>query len=173
MSTTECRNTHDDCGFLCRCDKRAGNHMLCSGWSDPAGGFVDWPNPAWEPPRTTEKASAASTVRELASKLTSAQAAVEGSERAAQSWTPAQRMLVEVAITKVAESCAEFTTDQIWAILGDQVPKTAGMAAMLRKATGKGFIEATDKYADSQREDREDHDQGRRLRVWRSRMYSK
>jgi hypothetical protein len=167
---TECHNAHDDEGTSIPCDKTRENHRTCSGWSDREGGFIDWPNPSWEPPKTTEKASAAQTVRRLASKFTGAEAGVEGSERASASWTPTQRMLVEAAITQVAESCAEFTTDQIWGALGDRVPKTAGMAAMLRKASAKGLIEATDKYADSRRADRDDHDQGRRLRVWRSRM---
>jgi hypothetical protein len=92
-----------------------------------------------------------------------------GSERAAKSWTPTEQRLVEVAITEAAEKHGEFTTDAVWAILGDTVPKTAGMAAMLKRVESRGFISKTDKHADSTRE-RGDHDAGRRLTVWKSRM---
>lgn len=165
----ECRNQEVVDGELVVCDKITRNHRHCSGWSDRHGGYVDWQNPSWTPPKTADKETAKSRVHELARKVPGPQAAAQGSERAAQSWTPTERLLVESAITLVAEQCDEFTTDQIWIALGDQVPKTAGMAAMLKRASAAGFIEATEKYADSQRE-RDDHDHGRRLRVWRSRM---
>lgn len=161
---TECRNPHPDGEAVC--DKTAPNHHSCSGWSDRAGGFVDWPNPGWTPPAVkTDLKSAESGLRAMAAKLGGAQ----GSERAAKSWTPAEQLLVEAAITEAAEHNAEFTTDAVWAILGDRVRKTAGMAAMLKRAEGKGFIAKTDRYADSTRE-RDDHDAGRRLVIWTSRM---
>lgn len=167
---SECRNRHDDGGQVLFCDKPSGNHMHCSGWSDRAGGFVDWPNPGYTPPKVVQDAPAAtSRLQAMANRVNGAQAGKEGSERAADSWTPAQQLTVESVITEVATRQSEFTTDDLWAALGTMVPKTAGMAAMLRRATSKGLIEATDRYADSTRE-RADHDQGRRLRVWRSRM---
>jgi hypothetical protein len=167
---SECRNRHDDGGEILFCDKPPGNHMNCSGWSDRLSGFKDWPNPAYTAPKVAQDAPAASSrLQTMANRVNGAQAGKEGSERAAASWTPAQRKMVESAITEVAARQDEFTTDDLWGVLGQTVPKTAGMAAMLRQATSRGFIEPTDRHADSQRE-RTDHDQGRRLRVWRSRM---
>ena len=161
---SECRNPEPEGDAVC--DKTAPNHHHCSGWSDRAGGFVDWPNPAWTPSAVkADLKSAKNGLKAMAAKLGGA----EGSERAAKSWTPAEQLLVEAAITEAAEQHGEFTTDAVWAILGDTVPKTAGMAAILKRAEGKGFIAKTDQYADSTRE-RGDHDAGRRLVVWKSRM---
>lgn len=151
------------------CDKTVPNHHHCSGWSNLAGGFVDWPNSGWTPPATKSDVksvkSAESGLRAMAAKL----GGMAGSERAAKSWSPTEQLLVETAIAEAAEQHGEFTTDAVWAILGDTVPKTSGMAAMLKRAEGKGFISKTDKTADSTRE-RADHDAGRRLVVWESRM---
>lgn len=160
----ECRNPQPDGDAVC--DKTAPNHHSCSGWSERAGGYVDWKNPGWTPtaPKRDLK-SAESGLRAMAAKL----GGMEGSERAAKSWSPAEQLVVEAAITEAAEHHAEFTTDAVWALLGERVPKTAGMAAMLKRAEGKGFIAKTDRYADSTRE-RGDHDAGRRLVVWRSLM---
>lgn len=161
---TECRNPQPEGDAVC--DKTAPNHHSCSGWSNRVGGYVDWFNPSWTPPATkSDLKSAESGLRAMAAKLGGA----EGSERAAKTWTPAEQLVVESAITEAAERHAEFTTDAVWAVLGDRVPKTAGMAAMLRRAEGKGFIAKTDRYADSTRE-RDDHDAGRRLVVWKSLM---
>lgn len=167
---SECRNRHDNGSEILFCDKPSGNHRLCSGWSNRAGGYVDWDNPAYTAPKVAQDApKASSRLQDMANRVNGAQAGAEGSERAAASWTPAQRQMVESAITEVATRQDEFTTDDLWGVLDLTVPKTAGMAAMLKKATSQGFIEPTDRYADSTR-DRTDHDQGRRLRVWRSRM---
>lgn len=164
MAASECRSPQP--GGDAVCDKTVPNHHHCSGWSNLAGGFVDWPNPGWTPPATkSDVKSAESGLRAMAAKL----GGMAGSERAAKSWSPTEQLLVETAITEAAEQHGEFTTDAVWAILGDTVPKTAGMAAMLKRAEGKGFISKTDKTADSTRE-RADHDAGRRLVVWKSRM---
>lgn len=165
MTSSECRNRHpEEQGVVC--DKTATNHRNCSGWSDRAGGFVDWLNPSWTPSAAkTDLKSAEGGLRAMAAKL----GGMAGSERAAKSWTPAEQLMVEAAITEAAEKNGEFTTDAVWAILGDRVAKTAGMAAMLKRAEGKGFISKTDKTSDSTRE-RDDHDAGRRLVVWRSLM---
>jgi hypothetical protein len=162
---SECRNAQPDGDAVC--NKTAPNHHSCSGWSDRAGGYVDWKNPGWTPVATAQSdlKGAERGLRAMAAKL----GGMAGSERAAKSWSPAEQLLVEAAITEAAERNGEFTTDAVWAILGDTVPKTAGMAAMLKRAEGKGFISKTDKTTDSTRE-RGDHDAGRRLVVWRSRM---
>jgi hypothetical protein len=167
MTASECGQTSERDGETLRCDKTRPNHKSCSGWSAVRSQHVDWPNPSYEPPKVVESPVAVSKVRALAAKMNSRQAGAEGAERAAQSWTPVQRLLVESAITEVAEQHAEFTTDQVWSVLGDRVPMTSGMSAMCKAAARKGLIEATDRYADSERE-RADHDQGRRLRVWKS-----
>lgn len=164
--SAECGKRHEDGLETLVCNKTSGNHRLCSGWSDRAGGYVDWENPAYEPPKVaSDQPQAESRLRALASKVTGA----NGAERAAASWSDTEHKLVMAAITEVAESQDEFTTDEVWTVLGDTVKKTAGMAAILKQATTQGFIAATDKYRDSRRE-RDDHDSGRRLRVWRSRM---
>lgn len=169
MTRAECGREHVLDGDVLRCDKTGASHKHCSGWSSALGQHVDWPNPGWEPPKARQSPKAESRVRELAEKMNGRHAGAEGSERAARSWTPTQRLLVEAAIAETAERHAEFTTDQIWAALGDRVPMTSGMAAMLQAARKKGLVEPTDRYADSARE-RADHDQGRRLRVWKSLM---
>lgn len=167
---SECRNQHVLGGEVLICDKPSGNHRYCSGWSHLAGGHFDWDNPAYTAPKVAQDApKASSRLQAMANRVNGAQAGAEGSERAARSWTPAQRQMVESAITEVAARQDEFTTDDLWDVLGQAVPKTAGMAAMLKQATARSYIEPTDRYADSTR-DRADHDQGRRLRVWRSRM---
>lgn len=167
MTRTECGREHTLDDVVLRCDKTSANHKHCSGWSAASAQHVDWPNPDWEPPKAQESPQAESKVRKLAAKMNGRHAGAEGAERAAQSWTPAERLLVEAAITCVAEKHGEFTTDQVWAELGDRVPMNSGMSAMLKAAARKGLIESTDRYADSARE-RSDHDQGRRLRVWKS-----
>jgi hypothetical protein len=166
-TTTECGNKYSDEGAVSTCDKTAKNHKLCSGWSDRIGGHIDWPNPEWIPPLVkSDTKTAEADLRAMAAKVKSG---VEGSEHASRSWTDGERKLVELAIAEVAEQVDEFSTDEVWTALGDSVPMTAGMAAMLRAATTKGLIEPTDRYTDSRR-DRADHDGGRRLRVWRSRV---
>jgi hypothetical protein len=165
MTTSECGNKREGGGITC--DKTTKNHKFCSGWSDEAGGHVDWPNPQWSPPKV--KADAKGAEADLRAMAARVNAGAEGSERASRSWTDTERKLVELAIAEVADQVDEFSTDEVWAALGDSVPMTAGMAAMLRAATAQGVIEPTDRYTDSRR-DRADHDGGRRLRVWRSKM---
>jgi hypothetical protein len=165
MAASECGNRHPEKPAT-TCDKAASNHRFCTGWCDQTGGFVDWPNPGWTPAAAkTDLKSAESGLRAMAAKLGGA----EGSERAAKSWSDAEQLVVEAAITEAAEKHSEFTADAVWAVLGDRVKKTAGMAAMLKRVERKGFISKTDKTADSTRE-RGDHDAGRRLTVWKSLM---
>ncbi len=133
-------------GETVRCDKTATNHRHHSGWSWREHGHVDWLNDAYEPPKTQESPVAESKVRTLARRMNSRQAAAEGAEQAAQAWTPVQQLVVESAITEVAEAHGEFTTDQVWAVLGDRVPMTSGLSAMLKAAQRKGLIEATERF---------------------------
>jgi hypothetical protein len=163
MTSTECGNKHVDQGVSCVCDKTSRNHQLCSGWSDRVEGYVDWPNPDYQPPSSAGESATKATVSAIAKR-------VNGAAEPARGWSTGERLLVESAITQVAEQRDEFTVDHVWMVLGDQVPKTTGMAALLKQASSKGYVEATEKYADSRRADRDDHDQGRRLRVWKSLM---
>lgn len=163
---SECGNRHPVRASVF-CSKVTRSHKFCSGYDMAVGDFVDWENPSWTPPKTSASADGAKdTLKAMAARV-DAETGLEGSERAAGSWTPAQRLLVEAAITEVIEHRAEFTADDVWAVLGPDFPKTAGMAAMLTKASKKNLITATDRYADSRRTDRADHDNGRRLRIWR------
>lgn len=161
----ECGNRHPGrAAVVC---SKSRSHKFCSGYDSLVGDFVDWENPTWTPPKTAASTDGAKTTLKAMAARVDAETGLEGSERAAGSWTPAQRLLVEAAITEVIEHRAEFTTDHVWAVLGPDFPKTSGMAAMLTKASKKGLISATERYADSQRADRTDHDNGRRLRIWR------
>lgn len=155
-------------GENCRCSKSTPNHASCTGWSARAEEFVDWPNPEYTAPKTVTSGSPKTSLTAMANRINGA--GKDEADEGKSSWTNAQRMLVQSAITQVAEARDEFTTDDVWAVLGKSVPKTPGMAAMLAKASRQGFIEATERYADSRRSDRADHDAGRRLRVWRSHM---
>jgi hypothetical protein len=163
---TECGNQYPERRAVA-CDKTTPNHRLCSGYDTLVGDFVDWENPSWTPPKTMASSEAAKTTLKAMAARVDTETGLEGAERAAGSWSPAQRLVVESVISEVAEQQTEFTTDDIWAALPPGIPKTKGLAGMLIAASKKKLITATDRYADSRRTDRADHDHGRRLRIWR------
>lgn len=158
-----CGKTHPEQSRVV-CNRPKGLHRLCTGFDEEVDDYVDWSNPDYEDAKVTDRDKASAVVREAAAKVTGS----EGAERAARSWTDTERALVSVAISEVAQARETFTADDVWIALGDLVPKTMGLSAMLRKAANDGLIEPTDQYAESRRGDRTDHDYGRRLRIWRA-----
>lgn len=60
----------------------------------------------------------------------------------------------------------EFTTDDVWDVLG-QPPEPRAMGAVMRQVTRKGYCVGTDRYIKSKR--RECH--ARPVKVWRSKLY--
>lgn len=92
-----------------------------------------------------------------------------GSERAARRWTPEQAARVDAAIEAVARRLPEFTSDDVWAELGDGFPVTKGMASRLTAAKNRGVIAATGEVRTARRGG--DHDHGQRLSLWRSRIH--
>lgn len=73
-------------------------------------------------------------------------------------------------IRQLAESCASFTTDDVWLAL-QKLPDVAtheprALGSMMRQAAKSGWIEPTDRYVNSQRP--ECH--ARPVKVWRSRL---
>lgn len=145
------------------CNRPSRLHPVCSGWDEETGDYLDWPNPHYTEAKAADIDDARATARELASKATGRPA--EGLKR---SWTKGEQSVVRAAIVVLAEERDTFTADDIWDLIDDDVPKGNGLTALLNEAHRDRYIEPTDRYADSQRRDRSDHDQGRRLRVWRS-----
>jgi hypothetical protein len=137
--------------------------------------MINWSNPRYKLPKTTPRRDVAASVAELAARVApaptvadQAQAARAGSESAARRWTDAERALVYATICEIATQRKRFTSDDIWRALGDEVPMTMGIAALLRRAQKNGHIRPTSDHAYSERPDRRDHDYGRHLRVWES-----
>jgi hypothetical protein len=89
------------------------------------------------------------------------------SERAARArWTPEQLDQVNAAIEAAARRHPSFTSDDVWAELGDGFPVTKGLASLLTAAKRRGVIASTGEVRMSSRGG--DHDHGQRLVVWRS-----
>lgn len=165
-----CPSTHPgDVGV--RCAKLDDNHRLCLGWSVDEGGMVNWENARHKPLPTTPRAQVADKVADMATRVAPAPSALDQPQsraRAAASWTDAERALVYQTILDVAAAKKFFTTDDVWAELGDEVPANRGIGVLLRRAQKNNRILPTTDQAFSQRSDRQDHDHGRYLRVWKS-----
>ena len=164
---------HNPGNSAIRCDNSPGNHRLCTGLDEQSGDFVDWSNPDYrEPPPKLDKDEVAGKMRDVRSRVQPAKragglaAGVEGSEKAAGTWTEKQKVQVMEAIKRVAREHDEFTTDQVWAELDGSVPVTKGMTAMLMLASRRGILDSTGKTTISERGG--NHDHGQRLTIWYS-----
>lgn len=90
--------------------------------------------------------------------------ALEGTERAAAKWTAEEVAQVDAAIAACAATGETFTTDQVWARLGDDFLVTKGIAGRLVKAHNDGVIVPLGVVVLSQRTGAHGHRQ--RLNVW-------
>jgi hypothetical protein len=180
-----CGQLHPDNSGVA-CQNLEGNHRLCTGYDSAAEDFVDWGNPAYEPPKNRGRKAAQQHLETVAARVApdirvatasaSASAAVEEltgfakgvqeSARAAGRWDDTQKDLVMQAIIAVAKRENEFTSDAIWAELAGAVPVTKGLTAMLRLANRRGVLDSTGKTTISERGG--EHDHGQRLTVWYS-----
>lgn len=79
-------------------------------------------------------------------------------------WTKAHQALVDKAIEDVAKTHIFFTVDNVYQLLGDDFPKSKGMASRLTLAVGAGLIDWTGTYTNSTRQG----NHGQTLKLWRS-----
>lgn len=171
-----CEQSHPTISEL-RCDTSRGNHRTCTAYRSDTDEFVDWPNPAYVPPKSRSRQDAQAQLESVASRVTPATRVaasdpapagftkgLQESERAARRWTEKEKSLVMEAITRVARREDEFTSDAIWAELDARVPVTKGLTAMLMLADRRGILMSTGKTAISTRGG--EHDHGQRLTVW-------
>lgn len=92
-------------------------------------------------------------------------AGIEASARSAEArWTKAHQALVDKAIEDVAGVKVFFTVDDVYQLLGEQFPKSKGMASRLTLAVGAGLIDWTGTYTNSTRQG----NHGQTLKLWRS-----
>lgn len=104
----------------------------------------------------------------------------EGIARASAKWTDEEVALVDQAIATVVERvrdgwsgcdgsrfALEFTTADVWQVLGDRVPVTKGIAGRMLAAKGAGLIENTGTTVIAPRESTGPN-HGQRLTVWRA-----
>lgn len=160
-----------------RCEHGAPNHPICTGYQ-PGVGYRDWPNPLYEAPRASAQPASRRRGRldELAGRVRAAQRPAAGPDAdtgtsvglaaagaAADTWSPAERALVLTAVTDLAARRAEFTADDVWAVLGDSVPRRNALGAVLSGLARQGRIARTDRKVDVTRAGL--HYQ---LTVWRS-----
>jgi hypothetical protein len=100
---------------------------------------------------------------------------MEGSARAAAKWTDEEVAKVDEVIKGLAEGRyyptppdgIEFTTADVWAILGDGFPVTKGIAGRMTSAKGAGLIESTGRTTYPP-VNAPGPNNGQRLTVWRS-----
>ena len=81
-------------------------------------------------------------------------------------WTDREKWYVDAAISKAARMMPEFTTDDVWRILGPLFPVSKGMASRLNLAVNRGIIENTGRISYADRGGAHDHAQ--RLTIWAS-----
>lgn len=100
---------------------------------------------------------------------------MEGSTRAAAKWTDEEVAKVDEVIKGLAEGRyyptppdgIEFTTADVWAILGEGFPVTKGIAGRMAAAKGAGLIESTGRTTYPP-VNAPGPNNGQRLTVWRS-----
>ena len=79
-------------------------------------------------------------------------------------WTKAHQALVDKAVEDVATVKVFFTVDDVYQLLGEDFPKSKGMASRLTLAMSAGLISWTGTYTNSQRPG----NHGQTLKLWRS-----
>jgi hypothetical protein len=158
-----------------RCNVDIPNHEWCTGWDREVFSYVDSPNPDHTPPKTVDSKTAQSALESYAERVepdptsTGWEAALEGSEAAARTWTEAEKRMVREALHAVCQDHAgggEFTTDAVWERLGASVPVTKGITSVLSYGKHHRWLDSTGKTEISTRGGKHDHAQ--RLTVWYS-----
>jgi uncharacterized protein (DUF1684 family) len=79
-------------------------------------------------------------------------------------WTDREKIDVDLAIKRAAHLMPEFTTDDVWRILGPLFPVSKGMASRLNLAVNRGIITNTGRISYANRGG--DHDHAQRLTIW-------
>lgn len=51
------------------CDRPAGPHRLCTGFSDDLDEYIDWPNPLWNDDKSHSQNDAEKRIHEMALRL--------------------------------------------------------------------------------------------------------
>lgn len=162
-----------------RCENPASNHVVCQAFDPEQWVYLHWDCPTYEPPSQPEsKDGGREKARQIAARteppmtmMESVRKAARGSNGPSPRWTDEQRAQVTQTIMRLAHSRQAFTADDIWSEC-PEVPPGPGIHALLTRAVQERLLAKGD-FADSQRDDRSDHDRGRRLRVWRSLVYGR
>lgn len=160
-----------------RCESTTLNHVVCHAFDPGEWAYVHWDCPTYEPPPESEtKASGREKAHKMAERaerpttmLEAVRQAARGPNGSSKRWTPEERAQVAETIIRLAYSQQALTADDIWAACPEVAPGP-GIHALLTRAVQEKILTKGD-FADSQRDDRSDHDRGRRLRVWRSLVY--
>jgi hypothetical protein len=162
---------------LISCENPAPNHVVCTAFDPEQWTHLHWDNPTYEPPPEPEsKAGGREKARKVAARteppwtmMDTVRKTATGLDSSSTRWTDEQRAQVTETIIRLAYSRRAITADDIWAAC-PEVPPGPGVHALLTRAVQEKLLTKGD-FADSQRNDRADHDRGRRLRVWRSLVY--
>lgn len=97
---------------------------------------------------------------------------MEGSRRSARRrWTEEEKADVDIAIRVIALKFATFTTEVVWAYLGEDFPVSKGMTSRLMMAKRRKLIEQIPgEFAYPSGSD-VGPDHGQRLQVWKSLVF--
>ena len=160
-----------------RCENSAPNHVVCHAFDPGQWAYLHWDCPTYEPgPESETKTGGREKARRIAERserpttlLEAVRQAARGSNGSSRRWTDEERSQVTETIIRLAYSRKALTADDIWAACPEVAPGP-GIHALLTRAVQEKLLAKGD-FADSQRNDRSDHDRGRRLRVWRSLVY--
>ena len=171
-----CGNRHPERTVVC--DSPSRNHPLCSGFDAAEEDYIDWPNPTYEPPKTSKanKKESQAKLSDIASRVRSEKpasgfaAGMEASSRAAGKWSEEEKQKVWDAIITVTRKYDEFTSDHIWDELNGAVPVTKGLASQLNKADHRQLIGNTGKKVVSTRKG--EHGHAQTLSVWCSLIHN-
>lgn len=170
-----CRSLHPELAL--QCENTKDNHRYCMAFNVEIFAPLHWENPNYEPPKTMAPGQAKQRVSEMAERAqkpprtnmaAARKAARRGSERAQGRWDDGEKRKIYETVRWLAQNQDELVADDIWKACPEIKPGP-GLTAVLRRACSENLIEPGE-HASSQRGERDDHDHGRQLRVWRSKV---